>query len=102
MPAYNKVDNLLPPLLLQIKQDMKANADLKDELRPPQMHGHVLGVALGQHFANKGELAIAGVHIKISHGIDWQCAPAIHYLPTSALFSLPFLSAHAGSRTAIC
>lgn len=49
---------------------MVANKQLRHTLRPPPTHGHIPGIAIGEQFANKGELAILGLHANINRGID--------------------------------
>ena len=59
---------------------MTANSRLGPRLRPPRRHGHVPGVGIGDTFADKGELAICGVHNNITSGIDAKCAAAASVL----------------------
>lgn len=59
-------------LVPQRKPDMTANKQLKAELRPLERHGHVPGIAIGQEFANRGELAIVGIHAEILRGIRFK------------------------------
>ena len=60
---------MLVPQLVQRKPDMTANSQLA-QLRPPLRHGHVPGIAVGREFANRGEIAIVGIHTQIMRGID--------------------------------
>ena len=50
------------------KPDMQAYKKLKGEAR--KSYGHVPGVAVGEAFNNRGELAILGLHRRILQGID--------------------------------
>ena len=59
-------------LFLQSKPDMTANKELKLKLRPPERHGHVPGIRIGREFANRGELAIVGIHTEILRGIRFK------------------------------
>lgn len=53
----------------QAKPDMVANKDLRATLTPEGVYGHIKGIPVGQTFANKGELAILGLHGNINSGI---------------------------------
>jgi hypothetical protein len=68
-PTRCKVQPMLLLCILQSKPDLIANSELA-ELRPPLSHGHVPGVVVGQEFANRGELAIVGIHTQIMRGIN--------------------------------
>lgn len=57
---------------MQRKADMKANSQLAPTLRPDRRHGHIPGIAIGDHFHGKGELAIMGIHTNINSGIDYK------------------------------
>ena len=53
------------------KPDMQAYKKLKGEA--VNITGHVAGVNVGDVFANRGELAILGLHRRIPQGIDGRC-----------------------------
>lgn len=59
---------------VQAKPDMVANKDLRATLTPEGVYGHIKGIPVGQTFANKGELAILGLHGNINSGIHSKCA----------------------------
>ena len=62
----------LPKMQGQAKPDMVAFSRLRKELTPPDTHGHVPGVSVGDTFSGRGELAILGLHTQILRGI-WRC-----------------------------
>ena len=55
----------------QAKPDMVAFKNLRPELTPADRHGHIPGVRVGEAFANRGEMAILGLHTQICRGI-WK------------------------------
>lgn len=46
-----------------------ANDDIGPTLRPAPLPGHIPGVGIGEHFNNKGELTVLGIHPSINCGI---------------------------------
>jgi hypothetical protein len=65
---------LLLLLLLQaFKPDMQACSQLKEQMGSDirsGVFGHVPGVAVGQQFLGRGQLAILGLHSQMMKGID--------------------------------
>ncbi|KAL3157789.1 hypothetical protein ABBQ32_012213 [Trebouxia sp. C0010 RCD-2024] len=59
------------------KPDMIAHKELRGQLSPPRVHGHIPGVELGARFGGRGEIAILGIHTQMMRGIDsFKGAPA--------------------------
>ncbi len=65
---------LLLLLLLQaFKPDMQIMSQMRDKLGAKMrsgLYGHIPGVAVGQQFVGRGELAILGLHSQMMRGID--------------------------------
>ena len=57
------------------KPDMQAYKLLKGAAG--DVYGHVAGVAVGEAFNNRGELAILGLHRRILQGIDGRCVKTL-------------------------
>jgi len=53
----------------QAKPDMKAASDHRDPSRE-RRYGHLPGVAVGDEFVGRGELAVLGLHSQIMQGIN--------------------------------
>ena len=60
------------------KPDMQAYKLLKGAAG--DVYGHVAGVAVGEAFNNRGELAILGLHRRILQGIDGRCVRCVETL----------------------
>lgn len=56
-------------LLQQAKPDMTAYSKLREQHTPKPSHGHIPGIAVGQAFKGRGELAITGLHTAMMKGI---------------------------------
>ena len=55
---------------LQRKPDMIAFKELKTQLSPDRVHGHIAGIEVGARFGGRGEVAIMGIHTQMMRGID--------------------------------
>ena len=49
---------------------MIAFKELRGQLAPKRMHGHIPGVEVGARFGGRGEVAILGIHTQMMRGID--------------------------------
>ena len=49
---------------------MIAFKELRGQLAPKKMHGHIPGVEVGARFGGRGEIAILGIHAQMMRGID--------------------------------
>ena len=49
---------------------MIAFKELRGQLAPKRVHGHIPGVEVGARFEGRGEIAILGIHTQMMRGID--------------------------------
>ena len=78
----------------QVKEDMIAYKELRQRLTPEQVIGHIPGVAPGEAFRGKGELAITGIHCNINAGIYFKCGMKYpHFYELQSLCILMFHNA---------
>lgn len=54
----------------QNKADMTAFAQLRNESSMGHQYGHIPGVAVGDAFKGRGELAVLGLHGQMMKGVD--------------------------------
>ena len=58
------------PMQKARKPDMQLCKKMKEEHTPRHVYGHIPGVAVGDVFNGRGEVAVLGLHTQICQGID--------------------------------